>query len=135
MKEKSLIARISEEEKGNQRILSEIIEEQRKENIRINDNKDFERLKFEEFKRIVKGKKYFRMKHIDALNLPYDICIHLSAKGSGKTTEIFRMIDRVLEKGEKFMYGRVQMNELEREVEEFIMRDESNVYPIKYNGN
>lgn len=132
--ESQLIRKIREEETQTLKILEDTKKLKAEENRRVRLARKLEAYKWEQFKKIIEGQEFFRVAHLDALNLPYTIAIHLSAKNAGKTTEIFRMITKVLERGEKFMYGRVQANELERETEEFINREESPVYPIKHNN-
>lgn len=131
----NLANRIKSEELQTLKILEDTKKLKREELRKVKNARKLEEYKFDKFKEIIKNEQYFRISHIDALNLNYDICIHLSAKGAGKTTEIYRMITKVLEKGEKFMYGRVQKNELDREAEEFNIREESPVYAIKHNQN
>lgn len=79
----------------------------------------YESEKFNEFKRIISGQRYFRIKHLQDLNIPYNIAIHLSAKNVGKTTELYRLISECLSRNKKFIYGRVTVGELETEIEKF----------------
>lgn len=94
--------------------------------------KDLEEAKFREFTLLATQHKYFRQAHIDSLKIPYHICIHLSAKGSGKTTEIYRMMEACIKKKEKFIYGRVYLKELRTELIEFLTDKRSPVIPIDY---
>lgn len=123
---------IKEEENKTLQVLQDAQRLQTEALDRNNRNKELEESKFREFTRIIKGRQYFRQAHIDALKVPYNICIHLSAKGSGKTTEIFRMMSRLLDKGEKFLYGRVYPRELHNELAEFCTDPRSPVVVVTY---
>lgn len=85
----------------------------------IYNQRQYENLKFEKFKEIIKGQRYFRIQHLKDLGIKYNIAIHLSAKNVGKTTELYRCITDCLQRGKKFIYGRVTPMELETEVEKF----------------
>lgn len=85
----------------------------------IAEQRAYEEVKFKQFQRIIKGERYFRIAHLKALGIPYNIAIHLSAKNVGKTTELYRLIRDTLEKGKKFIYGRVTVQELETEIDKF----------------
>lgn len=97
-----------------------LIEEQR-----IKSNRQYESYKWQCFKNIVNGKQYFRMAHIDKLNIKQNILIHLSAKNCGKTTEIYRIMKDCIQKGEKFIYGRVYVQEMHAAVSQFEMDENS----------
>lgn len=127
-----LLKQIKEEQSKTLQVLEDAHRLRRAENDRIQENKVWEEAKFKEFKEIIKGQKYFRQAHIDKLGIKYNICIHLSAKGSGKTTELFRMMTRLVKKGEKFLYGRVYLTELNNELTEFNLDDRCPVYVINY---
>lgn len=85
---------------------------------RNNEVKALELEKFQEFSKVASSHQYFRQAHIDKLKIPYNICIHLSAKGSGKTTEIYRLMKKCIDRGERFIYGRVYVHELKTELTE-----------------
>lgn len=106
------------------------IQEQRE----IYAQREYEALKFEQFKRIIDGQRYFRIQHFRDLGIDYQIAIHLSAKNVGKTTELYRLIRACLERGKKFIYGRVTVSELETEIEKFREDDISPVYMVKQNS-
>lgn len=93
--------------------------------------REYESLKFNQFKRIIAGERYFRIQHFKELGINYQIAIHLSAKNVGKTTELYRLIRACLERRKKFIYGRVTVSELETEVEKFREDDISPVYMVK----
>lgn len=126
--------RIQEEQDLTRQVLEETKRLKILEAQRAGDNKDLENQKWNEFLDVIKDATYFRQKHIDDLKVPYHICIHLSAKGSGKTTELFRMMRKVIEDGGKFMYGRVYQNELDLELVEFKNDKKSPIYPITFKG-
>lgn len=91
----------------------------RKEQAAIAAQRAYENIKFEKFKEIIKGQRYFRIDHFKQLGIKYHIAIHLSAKNVGKTTELYRLIKDTLDRGKKFIYGRVTVQELETEVDKF----------------
>lgn len=90
-----------------------------KEQQAIAGQRAYEDVKFEKFKEIIKGERYFRIEHFKKLGIKYHIAIHLSAKNVGKTTELYRLIKDTLDRGKKFIYGRVTVQELETEVDKF----------------
>lgn len=98
----------------------------------IAEQRAYEEAKFEHFKRIIKGERYFRIDHLKKLNLNYHIAIHLSAKNVGKTTELYRLITDTLRRGKKFVYGRVTVQELETEIEKFREDELSPVILLKH---
>lgn len=114
-----LTKQIKEEQAKTLQVLEDAHRLRVKEDQRTQEAKAEEEAKFREFQEIVRGQRYFRQAHIDALGIPYNICIHLSAKGSGKTTEIYRIMTKVVKAGEKFLYGRVYVSELLNELTEF----------------
>lgn len=79
----------------------------------------YEEAKFKQFKKIVNGERFFRLEHIKKLGIKYDIAIHLSAKNIGKTTELYRLIKETIDRGKKFIYGRVTPLELDTEIDKF----------------
>lgn len=91
----------------------------KKEQNRVKQFREFERFKWNEFKKIVKGQEYFRFAHLDALNIERDYTIFLSAKNAGKTTEIYRVIADCIAKGKKFIYGRIYPQEMHSAVFQF----------------
>lgn len=114
----------------------EVLEDARRlqeESLKRNSEvKELEAAKYREFTTIASQHKFFRQAHIDSLKIPYNICIHLSAKGSGKTTEIFRMMAKCLKEGERFLYGRVYPKELNTELAEFITDTRCPVVVVYY---
>lgn len=105
-----------------------------KERAEIRAQREYERLKFEKFKDIIKGQRYFRIQHFKDLGIPYNIAIHLSAKNVGKTTELYRLIRACLDRGKKFIYGRVTIAELNTEVSKFKEDEISPVVLVKHEG-
>lgn len=85
----------------------------------IYNQRAYEAVKFEKFKEIIKGQRYFRIQHLKDLGIKYNIAIHLSAKNVGKTTELYRLITDCINRGKKFIYGRVTKQELSTEIEKF----------------
>lgn len=135
MKEEKVGEKVKQRRLETSEKLSELYEKRKEVKERTRRNRNLEGYKFEQFKRNIKGKRYFYIEDVDALNLPYDIFIHLSAKGSGKTTSIFRKMQEIIEKGERFMYGRVYKDELNLEVTEMNDRDDCPVYGVSYLNN
>lgn len=81
--------------------------------------RELEKQKWEEFKEIIKDEQFMRYEHFQKLNLNQDILIHLSVKNTGKTTELYRLINACVARGKKFIYGRVTAAELKTEINKF----------------
>lgn len=124
---KNLKDRIDELESSNREGLERAerlsIQEQRE----IYAQREYEELKFEQFKKIIEGQRYFRIQHLKDLGIDYNIAIHLSAKNVGKTTELYRLIRECLNRGKKFIYGRVNVEELDTELTKF---EEDEISPV-----
>lgn len=66
----------------------------REEYHRAHRNKELEANLWNKFKDITAEAEYFRLKHIEALDIPYNILLFLSNKNTGKTTEIYRNLSK-----------------------------------------
>lgn len=109
---KSIRSEIDQIKQSNLEGIQEIQKLKQEENRRIQAVRKFEVYKWEQFKEIVKGQPYFRFAHIEELGIKRNFTIHLSAKNTGKTTAIYRKMTEIINKGEKFLYGRVYVNEM-----------------------
>lgn len=123
--------RIREVEQSNIEGLEKAEVLSRREQEEIYAQRQYEALKFEQFKKIIEGQRYFRIQHLKDLGIEYNIAIHLSAKNVGKTTELYRLIRQCLDRGKKFIYGRVNVDELETELEKFGEDEISPVVMVK----
>lgn len=130
----SIRDRINELERTNLEGLERAERLSREEQSAIYAQRRFETEKFEEFKRLIYGQRYFRIQHLKDLGINYHIAIHLSAKNVGKTTELYRLIAECLSRNKKFIYGRVTVQELESEVEKFGEDELSPVILVKNNS-
>lgn len=128
----NLEAKINELERENEEGLEKARKLKLKELKAIANQRAYEEAKFEQFKKIIEGQRYFRIEHLEKLKIKYDIAIHLSAKNVGKTTELYRLIRATLQRGKKFIYGRVTVQELETEVEKFREDEMSPVLLVKH---
>lgn len=75
--------------------------------------------KYAELRAISKNSEYFKLEHINKLNLPYNIVIIVSKKGIGKTKEIYRLFQNIIDKDEKLFYMRHSDAELRTTMWEF----------------
>lgn len=130
----NLKSKIDEIEKSNIESLERAEYLSLKERAEIRAQREYERIKFEKFKEIIQGQRYFRIQHLKDLGIPYNIAIHLSAKNVGKTTELYRLIRACLDRGKKFIYGRVTVAELNTEVSKFREDEISPVILVKAEG-
>lgn len=133
-KNKSLIRSIEEQAESTLQSLRRLRELKAKQLDREKNLRQVEASLFEAFKEIIKGKKYFRLEHIDKLEVPYNIAIVLTAKNSGKTTELYREINRIIKRKERFIYGRVYKLELQSAIHQFEADATSPVVLLHSNG-
>lgn len=76
----------------------------------------------------VKDEPYFRLHHIDSLNLPYDILIFVSEKNIGKSRQMLWHMNETFNKGKKFVIMRSMDNQLSLGLCEQLLEDHSNFY-------
>lgn len=123
--------RIHEQEQSNLQGLERAEYLSLKEQAEIRAQREYEKIKFDQFKKIIEGQRYFRIQHFKDLGIKYHIAMHLSAKNIGKTTELYRLIRACLDRGKKFIYGRVTIAELNTEISKFKEDDISPVILLK----
>lgn len=83
---------------------------------------------FEKYKKIVKGERYVKLEHIDALGVEYDVLFFTTVKNTGKTTNIvYNRFYYYFNKGQKVVYIRNSIGEFEKHLHEF-NRTESNPF-------
>lgn len=128
----NLVELINERERDIQERLTKIRNAKYLEMMRSTNIKLLEKQKYDEFKEIIKGEKYFRRAHFDKLGIDYDILIHVSSKNAGKTTETYRIIQDCLRKKKKFVFGRIYQNELDNDIGRFELDEMSPVIALKH---
>lgn len=132
VKPEDIINRVYSQKEETAKTTEEIREAKREGFKYIKRNREQEAKLFKKFKEIIKDEHYFRFEHFEKIGVPYELLIHLSAKNAGKTTEIMRLIKKTIDKGERFMYGRVHGYELAGEMINFETREDSPVRAVEY---
>lgn len=98
----------------------------------INQQENVEHyLKFAE---IVKDEPYFRLAHVDKLELPYDILIFISEKNIGKSRQMLWYMDQTHQRGKKFVIMRSLDIHVNVGLAEQLSEEHSNFYLYPTNG-
>lgn len=83
---------------------------------------------FQRFRDRVKDEPYFRLHHIDELNMPYDILIFVSEKNIGKSRQMLWHMNEAYERGKKFVIMRSLDVHLNNGLFEQLCSQHSNFY-------
>lgn len=82
--------------------------------------------KINEYNKVIENDKYFDLKKVNALNIPYDILIITSQRNVGKSYQIYKLIEE-LKEGEYFVLIRTLKEELKALANHFATDNNSNI--------